>query len=115
MTASGCDFSAADFGNWGDISCDGVAGTTNADGLTTIEVSKPEVFANGSVPSGYSLSGQSLLVKFNGTKAYALLKGKLALNAIVGYPLSTPSVLTKASKAAVLPAVARLVAKHHLS
>ena len=86
VTASGCDFSAADFGNWGDISCDGVSGTTNADGLTTIEVSKPEVFANGSVPSGYSLSGQSLLVKFNGTKAYALLKGKLALNAIVGYP-----------------------------
>ena len=86
VTASGCDFSAANFGNWGDISCDGVAGTTNADGLTTIEVSKPEVFANGSVPSGYSLSGQSLLVKFNGTKAYALLKGKLALNAIVGYP-----------------------------
>ena len=86
VTASGCDFSAADFGNWGDISCDGVAGTTNADGLTTIEVSKPEVFANGSVPSGYSLSGQSLLVKFNGTKAYAFLKGKLALNAIVGYP-----------------------------
>ena len=86
VTASGCDFSAADFGNWGDISCDGVAGTTNADGLTTIEVSKPEVFANGSVPSGYSLSGQSLLVKFNGTKAYALLTGKLALNAIVGYP-----------------------------
>ena len=86
VTASGCDFSAADFGNWGDISCDGVAGTTNADGLTTIEVSKPEVFANGSVPSGFSLSGQSLLVKFNGTKAYALLKGKLALNAIVGYP-----------------------------
>ena len=86
VTASGCDFSAADFGNWGDISCDGVAGTTNADGLTTIEVSKPEVFANGSVPSGYSLSGQSLLVKFNGTKAYALLKGKLALNAIVGHP-----------------------------
>ena len=86
VTASGCDFSAADFGNWGDISCDGVAGTTNADGLTTIEVSNPEVFANGSVPSGYSLSGKSLLVKFNGTKAYALLKGKLALNAIVGYP-----------------------------
>ena len=86
VTASGCDFSAADFGNWGDISCDGVAGTTNADGLTTIEVSNPEVFANGSVPNGYSLSGTSLLVKFNGTKAYALLKGKLALNAIVGYP-----------------------------
>ncbi|WP_278795687.1 calycin-like domain-containing protein [Leyella stercorea] len=86
VTASGCDFSAADFGNWGDISCDGVAGTTNADGLTTIEVSNPEVFANGSVPNGFSLSGTSLLVKFNGTKAYAFLKGKLALNAIVGYP-----------------------------
>ena len=86
VTAKGCDFSAADFGNWGDISCDAVAGTTNADGLTTIEVKNPDVFADGSVPGGYSLSGQSLLVKFNGTKAYALFKGKLALNPIVGYP-----------------------------
>ncbi len=86
VTAKGCDFSAADFGNWGDISCDAVAGTTNADGLTTIEVKNPNVFADGSVPGGYSLSGQSLLVKFNGTKAYALFKGKLALNPIVGYP-----------------------------
>ena len=86
VTASGCDFSAADFGNWGDISCDAVAGTTDADGLTTIEVSNPEVFANGTLPAGgFSLKGESLLVKFNATKAYALFKGKLALNAVVGY------------------------------
>ena len=86
VTAKGCDFSAADFGNWEDISCDAVAGTTDADGLTTIEVSNPEVFANGTLPAGgFSLKGESLLVKFNETKAYALFKGKLALNAVVGY------------------------------
>ena len=87
VTACGCDFSTYGFGNWGDLSCDGVAGTTDADGLTTIEVSKPNVFINGSFSDkSYSLTGESLLVKFNGTKAYALFKGKLALNPLVGYP-----------------------------
>ena len=85
VTACGCDFSTNGFGNWGDISCDGVEGTTDADGLTTIQVSNPEVFANGTIVDGFSLKGESLLVKFNGTKAYALFKGKLALNAVVGY------------------------------
>ena len=86
VTACGCDFSTYGFENWGDISCDGVEGTTDADGLTTIQVSKPEVSANGTLPAGgFSLKGESLLVKFNETKAYALLKGKLALNAVVGY------------------------------
>ena len=86
VTACGCDFSTYGFENWGDLSCDGVEGTTDADGLTTIQVTNPEVFANGTLPAGgFSLKGESLLVKFNETKAYALLKGKLALNAVVGY------------------------------
>ncbi len=86
VTACGCDFSTYGFENWGDLSYDGVEGTTDADGLTTIEVTNPEVFANGTLPAGgFSLKGESLLVKFNDTKAYALLKGKLALNAVVGY------------------------------
>ena len=86
VTACGCDFSTYGMGNWGDLSCDGVEGTTDADGLTTIEVSNPEVFASGTIVDGFSLKGESLLVKFNGTKAYALFKGKLALNAVAGYP-----------------------------
>ena len=86
VTACGCDFSTYGFENWGDLSCDGVEGTTDADGLTTIEVTNPEVFANGTLPAGgFALKGESLLVKFNETKAYALFKGKLALNAVVGY------------------------------
>ena len=86
VTACGCDFSTYGMGNWGDLSCDAVEGTTDADGLTTIQVSNPEVFANGTIVDGFALKGESLLVKFNGTKAYALFKGKLALNAVAGYP-----------------------------
>ena len=86
VTACGCDFSTYGFGNWGDLSCDAVEGTTDADGLTTIQVSNPNVFANGTIVDGFSLKGESLLVKFNETKAYALFKGKLALNAVTGYP-----------------------------
>ena len=86
VTACGCDFSGPGLGNWGDLSCDAVAGTTDADGLTTIEVSNPDVFASGSFSDpSYSLKGESLLVKFNETKAYALFKGKLALNPVFGY------------------------------
>ena len=86
VAACGCDFSTYGFENWGDISCDGVEGTTDADGLTTIQVSNPDVSANGTLPAGgFALKGESLLVKFNETKAYALFKGKLALNAVVGY------------------------------
>ena len=86
VTACGCDFSTYGMGNWGDLSCNEVEGTTDADGLTTIQVSNPEVFANGTIVDGFALKGESLLVKFNGTKAYALFKGKLALNAVTGYP-----------------------------
>ena len=85
VTACGCDFSTYGMGNWGDLSCDAVEGTTDADGLTTIQVSNPEVFANGTIVDGFSLKGESLLVKFNETKAYALFKGNLA-NALRAFP-----------------------------
>ncbi len=85
VTACGCDLSTYGVGKWGDLSCDAVEGTTDADGLTTIQVSNPDVSASGTIDGGFALKGESLLVKFNDTKAYALLKGKLALNAVVGY------------------------------
>lgn len=117
VTACGCDLSTYGVGKWGDLSCDGVEGTTDADGLTTIQVSNPDVSASGTIDGGFALKGESLLVKFNETKAYALFKGKLALNPVVGYVLSTPSAQTKASSqlAAVLPAVARLAARQKRS
>ena len=86
VTACGCDLSTYGVGNLGDLSCDEVEGTTDADGLTTIQVTNPEVFANGTLPAGgFSLKGESLLVKFNETKAYALFKGKGALNPVYGF------------------------------
>ena len=85
VTACGCDFSTYGMGNWGDLSCDAVEGTTDADGLTTIEVNNPDVFASGTIVDGFSLKGESLLVKFNETKAYALFKGNLA-NVLRSYP-----------------------------
>ena len=85
VTACGCDLSTYGVGKWGDLSCDAVEGTTDADGLTTIEVSNPNVSASGTIDGGFALKGESLLVKFNETKAYALFKGKLALNPVVGY------------------------------
>ena len=85
VTACGCDLSTYGVGKWDDLSCDAVPGTTDADGLTTIEVSNPDVYASGTIIDGFALKGESLLVKFNETKAYALFKGKLALNAVVGY------------------------------
>ena len=89
VTACGCDFSTYGFGNWADISCDAVKGTTDADGLTTIQVSKPGVYASGSIEGGLSLIGESLLVKFNGTKAYAYFKGKLSAGFAFEYTFGT--------------------------
>ena len=85
VTACGCDLSTYGVGKWGDLSCDAVEGTTDADGLTTIEVSNPNVSASETIDGGFTLKGESLLVKFNETKAYALFKGKLVLNPVVGY------------------------------
>ena len=89
VTACGCDFSTYGFGNWADISCNAVEGTTDADGLTTIQVSKPGVYASGSIEGGLSLIGESLLVKFNGTKAYAYFKGKLSAGFAFEYTFGT--------------------------
>ena len=89
VTACGCDYSTYGFGNWGDLSCDAVEGTTDADGLTTIQVSNPNVLASGSIEGGLSLIGESLLVKFNGTKAYAYFKGKLSAGYAFEYTFGT--------------------------
>ena len=63
VTACGCDFSTYGMGNWGDLSCDAVEGTTDADGLTTIQVSNPEVFANGTIVDGFALKPKSVIRK----------------------------------------------------
>ena len=89
VTACGCDFSTYGMGNWGDLSCDGVEGTTDDDGLTTIQVSKPNVYASGSIEGGLSLIGESLLLKFNDTKAYAYFKGKLSAGFAFEYTFGT--------------------------
>lgn len=81
VTAEGCDFTQYEMGNWGEFVCEEVAGTTDASGLTTIEVSNPYCYLT---QSSYGLSG-SLVVKFNDTKAYAYFNGKVALNALRSY------------------------------
>ena len=81
VTAEGCDFTQYEIGNWGEVVCEEVAGTTDASGLTTIEVSNPYCYLT---QSSYGLSG-SLVVKFNDTKAYAYFNGKVALNALRSY------------------------------
>ena len=79
VTAEGCDFTKYEMGNWGELECEEVAGTTDASGLTTIEVSNPYCYLT---QSNYALSDSKLVVKFNDTKAYATFNGKLALNPI---------------------------------
>lgn len=83
VTAEGCDFTQYEMGNWGELVCEEVAGTTDASGLTTIEVSNPYCYLT---QSSYALSDSKLVVKFNDTKAYATFNGQLALNALKKYP-----------------------------
>ena len=83
VTAEGCDFTQYEMGNWGELVCEEVAGTTDASGLTTIEVSNPYCYLT---QSSYALSDCKLVVKFNDTKAYATFNGQLALNALKKYP-----------------------------
>ena len=82
VTAEGCDFTQYEMGNWGELVCEEVAGTTDASGLTTIEVSNPYCYLT---QSSYALSDSKLVVKFNDTKAYATFNGQLALNALKKY------------------------------
>lgn len=83
VTAEGCDFTQYEMGNWGELVCEEVAGTTDASGLTTIEVSNPYCYLT---QSSFALSDSKLVVKFNDTKAYATFNGQLALNALKKYP-----------------------------
>ena len=83
VTAEGCDFTQYEMGNWGEFVCEEVAGTIDASGLTTIEVSNPYCYLT---QSSYALSDSKLVVKFNDTKAYATFNGQLALNALKKYP-----------------------------
>ena len=78
VTAQGCDFSAYDMGNWYEIICDEVAGTTDANGVTTINVDSPYAFRSS---DNATFSSTKLVVKFNDTKAYASFEGKIYIYA----------------------------------
>ena len=74
MTAKGCDFSEFDAGNWDEIVCEDVAGTTDANGVTTITLDNPYAFRTS---DNTAFTDTKLVVKFNGTKAYAHFEGKM--------------------------------------
>ena len=78
VTAQGCDFSAYEMGNWYEIICDEVAGTTDANGVTTINVDSPYAFRSS---GNATFSSTKLVVKFNDTKAYASFEGKIYIYA----------------------------------
>lgn len=84
VTAEGCDFTQYEIGNWGEVVCEGVAGTTDASGLTTIEVSNPYCYLTEQ--SAYTFVNSTLVVKFNETKAYAHFNGTVAFNSFQKYP-----------------------------
>lgn len=84
VTAEGCDFTQYEIGNWGEFVCEGVAGTTDASGLTTIEVSNPYCYLTEQ--SAYTFVNSTLVVKFNETKAYAHFNGTVAFNSFQKYP-----------------------------
>lgn len=83
VTAEGCDFIQYEMGNWGEFVCEEVAGTTDASGLTTIEVSNPYCYLT---QSQYTFVNSTLVVKFNETKAYAHFNGTVAFNSFQKYP-----------------------------
>ncbi len=74
VTAKGCDFSDFDAGNWDEIVCEDVAGTTDANGVTTITLDNPYAFRTS---DNTAFTDTKLVVKFNGTKAYAHFEGKM--------------------------------------
>lgn len=83
VTAEGCDFTQYEMGNWGEFVCEEVAGTTDASGLTTIEVSNPYCYLT---QSQYTFVNSTLVVKFNETKAYAHFNGTVAFTSFQKYP-----------------------------
>ena len=85
VTATGCDLSSIDkdLGDWGEIICEGVEGTTDANGVTTIDVT-PYAF-RGSDNAGFKSA--KLFVKFKGDKAYATFEGTYNPNFYTNYML----------------------------
>ena len=84
------DFNIPDVGNFGDVVCDGLPGTTDANGVTTINVTD----CNAGLDDGSSwtdLSSTKLLVKFNEEKAYATFEGQyqVGITRTVSYTFGT--------------------------
>ena len=74
VTAKGCDLSDFEAGNWDEIVCEDVAGTTDANGVTTITLDNPYAYRTS---DNATFTVTKLVVKFNGTKAYAHFEGKM--------------------------------------
>ncbi len=74
VTAKGCDLSDFEAGNWNEIVCEDVAGTTDANGVTTITLDNPYAYRTS---DNATFTATKLVVKFNGTKAYAHFEGKM--------------------------------------
>ena len=76
VTAKGCDLSDFDAGNWDEIVCEDVAGTKDANGVTTITLDNPYAYRTS---DNTAFTDTKLVVKFNGTKAYAHFEGKIKI------------------------------------
>ena len=74
VTAKGCDLSDFEAGNWDEIVCEDVAGTTDANGVTTITLYNPYAYRTS---DNATFTATKLVVKFNDTKAYAHFEGKM--------------------------------------
>ena len=85
VTATGCDLSSIDkdLGNWDEIICEGVEGTTDANGVTTINVA-PYAFRGS---DNAELKNAKLFVKFKSDKAYATFDGTYNPNLYANYKL----------------------------
>ena len=83
VTATGCDLSSLEMGNWDEIICEGVEGTTDANGVTTIDVT-PYAFRGS---DNAELKSAKLFVKFKGDKAYATFEGTYNPNFYTNYKL----------------------------
>ena len=83
VTATGCDLSSIELGNWDEIICEGVEGTTDANGVTTIDVA-PYAFRGS---DNAELKNAKLFVKFKGDKAYATFEGTYNPNLYNNYKL----------------------------
>ena len=83
VTATGCDLSSIELGNWDEIICEGVEGTTDANGVTTIDVA-PYAFRGS---DNAELKNAKLFVKFKGDKAYATFEGTYNPNFYANYKL----------------------------